>query len=94
MEKINMYAIYDVKSERYDTPVFMPNDIFAKRWFYKLVYDGAGQLEHFKNDFELHRILVFNVLSGKVELPDRPKCVIDGKQIGKEIAEHEKLNEA
>lgn len=92
MEIINMYAIFDKKAERYDTPVFMPNDIFAKRFFYKLVYDGQGQLEHFRDDFEFHKIAEFNVLDGKIKLDFN--MVIEGKQIGKEIKNNEKRNEA
>ena len=68
METINLYGLYDNKAERYDTPVFMPNDIFAKRWFFKLVIEGHGQLEHHKEDFELHNIASFNVLTGAINI--------------------------
>ena len=86
-----MYAIYDTKSERYDTPVFMPNDVFAKRFFYKLVAEGQGQLEHFKDDFEIHQICEFNVITGEIKKL-KVKSIITGKQIGKEIANNEKRN--
>lgn len=92
MEIITMYAIWDKKGERYDTPMFMPHDVFAKRAFYKLVADGQGQLEYFKEDFELQRILTFNVLTGEVKVDK--KSLIDGLQIGKEIQKNEKRNEA
>lgn len=93
METIKLYGIWDRKGERYDTPVFMLSDVFAKRWFYKLVVDGIGHLENFKDDFELHYLADFNVLTGKVGVT-KARIVSTGIQIGKELEKNEKRNAA
>ena len=93
METINIYAIWDRKGERYDTPQFIPSDIFAKRWFYKLIMDGQGQLKHFKDDFELHSIGSFNVITGVLEQLDK-NIIIDGKQIDRKEIENNEISDA
>lgn len=93
MEQITAYALYDTKAEVYDTPVFFLNEVTAKRWFYTLCQKGEGRFEFFTDEMELHKILKFNVLNGKVS-DNQIKKIIDGKQIGKEKIENEKRNAA
>lgn len=86
-----MYALYDSKAEVYDTPVFMLNEVTAKRWFYSLVQKREGRFEYFSEDMELHKITKFNVLNGKL-YDDKVKVIMTGKQIGKEKGKDENGN--
>lgn len=88
-----MYALYDKKAEVYDTPVFMLNEVTAKRWFYTLVQKGEGRFEFFADEIELHKICKFNVITGKV-FEIKKEIVLEGLQIGKEIKNHEKRDAA
>ena len=63
-EIVGMYAFYDTKSERYDTPFFCQNDLFAQR-HYKMVTDRSEtMLNTFQGDFDLNRLGFVNVLDG------------------------------
>lgn len=87
-----MYALYDIKAEVYDTPLFFLNDVTAKRWFYTMVKKGEGRFEHFKDDMELHKIVEFNVTNGhlfnekgdRIKYSEHVRIITNGKQIGKE----------
>ena len=91
-EIIMAYAIYDNKGDRYDTPFFAFNDLFAERRFVIMSRDKNTPLGAFTKDFTLFRIGSFNVISGV--LKEDKHLVIDGKQIGKEIEEDEISNAA
>lgn len=91
MNEITAYAIYDVKAEIYDTPVYFLKEEQAKRWFHQLCMKGEGRFEYFKNEMELHRIHKFNVINGKV-FEAQVKKIMDGIQLGKE-KENEISNE-
>ena len=93
MHEILGYALYDKKALVYDTPMFFLNEVSAKRWFYTLCQKGEGRFDMFKDDMELHSICSFHVVSGTVKY-DKPRIVLEGKQIGKETANNEISNEA
>lgn len=62
---INMYAVLDKKSGKYDTPFFSHNDIMAERQFTMVVHDTESMFHKFKDDFELQRIGSFNLITGQ-----------------------------
>jgi hypothetical protein len=57
---IGMYAFYDTKAKKYDTPFFCQSDLFAKR-HYTLVLDRSEMIKEFQDDFEVHRIGFFDL---------------------------------
>lgn len=79
MEELGIYAIFDKKSERYDTPFFAVSDIFAERRFNLMINDQGTFINLYKDEFVLERVGTFNVISGSVE--DMDKVIIEGKQI-------------
>jgi len=81
MEEINMYAIYDRESKKYETPFFTFNDVFAGRRFIMLQddQDNPGMLSKFSESFELRRIGTFNVITGEIK-PTEPEKIMDGKK--------------
>ncbi len=60
-EELQIFAIWDKKSEKYDTPFFAYNDIFAKRRFLIMQSEKKSPLAMWPEDFELHRIGNFNI---------------------------------
>jgi hypothetical protein len=79
-EVLKLYSVYDKKGDRYDTPFFALNDLHAERRFVAGMQDNKTVFAQFKNDFELHCVGEFNVLSGLLD----QKCietVIEGKQV-------------
>lgn len=64
MEKINVYAIYDRKGKRFDTPYFAHSDLFARRR-YELM-SKEGPLNEWPEDFELWSIGTFDVQKGNL----------------------------
>lgn len=73
--EIGVYAIYDKKGERYDTPFFAISDLFAKRRFY-LMADEKGPLQMWPDDFRLEKVGTFNIIDG--ELVNRNGLVLEG----------------
>ena len=69
---LEIYAIYDKKSEAYDTPFFAHNEIFAKRRYILMAEEDRSPLRMWPNDFELHRVGRFNI---------KTACVIEENQL-------------
>jgi len=80
MEKIKLYAIYDLKAERFDTPFFAMSDLFAERRFHIMIQENKSMFKLFKNDFVLKKIGEFELESGYLSLD--LKTIIEGIQIG------------
>ena len=80
MEKIKIYAIWDKKAKKYETPYFTFDDIFAGRRFLMLQdeTDNPSMLSKFSEDFELRRLGSFNLLTGQIEA-ESPEKIMDGK---------------
>lgn len=89
--KVEIFAIYDLKGEKYDVPFFAHSELFAKRRFI-LMLDEKGILQKFLDEFQLIKIGIFNILTGGIE--EDMKIVLEGKQIRKEIKENEISYEA
>ena len=91
MRVLEMYAIYDKKGERFDTPFFTLDEVNAKRKF-KIDFMRSGTLINtFPEDFELVRIASFNVEKG--ELIKMKQSILEGKQLPKEVTGYEISNE-
>ena len=87
-EIVGMYAFYDTKSERYDTPFFCQNDLFAQR-HYKMVTDRTDtMLNTFQTDFDLVRLGFVNVLDGSYT--EAFGYVVSGQTVKKEKEKTEK----
>ena len=76
-----MYAIYDIKAERYDTPFFCHSDLFAKRHFGILIDEGT-MIGKYQYDFECHRLAWVNMITGEID-PHEVAIVITGKDVEK-----------
>lgn len=83
METISLYSMYDKKSERFDTPFFSIDDVNAKRKFVMAIHDNKTLISQFKNDFQLHKLGTFNVLTGKLNDLQDEVIVLEGNQIVK-----------
>lgn len=80
-ETIGMYAFYDLKSKRYDTPFFAQSDLFAGR-HYKMVVEKPGtMINQFRDDFDLHRIGFYDLEDGTIV--EFRECIITGKLANK-----------
>lgn len=81
-DTIAMYAFYDTKAGRYDTPFFCQNDLFAGR-HYKMVVEKEGtMINKFKREFDVHRIGFYHLLQGA--FTETPEVIIEGKKVYKE----------
>ena len=61
---LNIYAIYDIKSEQYDTPFFAVSDLYAKRRFLIMSDEEKSPLYKWPEDFELHKVATFGLNMG------------------------------
>lgn len=77
--KVNMYSIYDVKSECYDMPAFMRDDNAAERHFKMVVTNPDSMICKFKDEYEIYRLGQFDMNTGFF-IQDI-KLVLQGKQI-------------
>jgi hypothetical protein len=84
--KIIMYSFHDVKGNRYDTPFFCQNSLFAKRHYHMVINDKKSIISNFQSDFDLVCIGSYNLRTGQISHHD-PIIVINGK---KEVKNNEK----
>lgn len=80
VEKIKQYlyayTVKDNKSQRYDVPFWCLNEINAKRKFHMDIAKEGTVLNSFPNDFSLHKIATFEIISGHIVTHDPEKNVI------------------
>ena len=79
MQKLGMYAMFDKKSETYDTPFFAYNDVMAKRKFIMAIQTPDTISHNFNEDFTLKKLGIFDVINGNFE-PDNIE-LLDGKSV-------------
>lgn len=79
MQKINMYSIFDKKSNRYDTPFFTFDEIGAKRHFIMITRDKKSMVSQFKDSFDLYHLGVFDIVTG--EFKYEKELILEGKEI-------------
>ena len=82
METINLYAVFDRKGNRYDTPFFTSNDLFAQRIFHLRMQEDLSFLKEWPEDFILFQVGTFNVNTSLL-VHDR-RVIVEGRQIAKE----------
>jgi hypothetical protein len=64
---LQMYSVYDIKSEMYDVPFFALNDHMAKRKFVMDVQSRrANMISAFQDDFVLTKLGTFVFSTGEV----------------------------
>jgi len=80
MEKLGIYAIYDKKAERYDTPYFAISDLFAKRRYALMADEPKSVLTKWKDDFQLMRLGTVSTITGEI---DNVCCeiILEGREI-------------
>lgn len=80
MQTLNLYAMYDKKSECYDTPFWQSDHIHAKRKFIMAINSIDSMVSQFKDDFEVHFLGTFNMTKGEFnELGNDP--ILKGSEI-------------
>lgn len=80
-EKLLIYAIFDKKSERFDTPFFTVSEVFGKRRFL-LMLDEEGALKKWPEDFNLQQLGTVNIITGNVE--SKQKLIMEAKSVVKQ----------
>ena len=63
---LEIYAIYDKKSEKFDTPFFAHSDVFAKRRYILMTEEDRSPLAMWPEDFALFKVGRFNIDSATV----------------------------
>lgn len=76
---LSIYSIYDKKGERFDTPFFAHSDLFAKRRYLLMMAEERSPLAMWPDDFELHLIGRYNVLSNT--LIEEKMLVLEGSAV-------------
>lgn len=86
-ENLSMYSIFDGKAERWDTPFFAENDLFAQRHFYIISCKNGSMLNTFLGEFELYRLGTFNIITS--EYTKSHKLIKTGKELKLAIESNE-----
>ena len=76
---LNIYSIYDIKGERFDTPFFAHSDLFAKRRYLLMMEEERSPLAMWQGDFELHLIGRYNVRTNV--LIEEKELILEGASI-------------
>lgn len=79
---LGIYAIFDSKGKRFDTPFFATDDLYAKRRFLLMMDEENSPILKWAKDFSLHRVGKFDINDGKVT---------DGKELIFEAASYVKI---
>lgn len=79
--ELAVYAIYDNKGERFDTPFFAISDLFAKRRYTLMMEEKGSPLGRWPDEFALYKLSDFDIETGKM-LPEK-KLVFEGKTLVK-----------
>lgn len=80
-----MYAIRDVKAGFFSDPIGHNHDEEAKRQFVGIACNDKSSVHKFPADFDLYRIGVLDVPTGRISSLDVPELVLSGleaKRIG------------
>ena len=80
MLNLGIYAIYDAKSDSFDTPFFAANDLFAERRFNLMLRENNSMMNIYKDEFTLYSIAKFIIATGEIVVESR-KEIVSGKSI-------------
>lgn len=81
VEALGIYAIFDKKSEKYDTPYFAYSDLFAKRRFMLMLDEEKSPLAKWPGDFQLEKVGEFDIDTGMVT--NESKLLIEAQSVVK-----------
>lgn len=90
--EINIYAIYDEKTDAFATPFFVTNDDIAIRSIKDVLLSPDHQFHHYPLDFHLYRLGTYFPNTGAIKpVPHRePVCsIMDVKALMKKEQERE-----
>ena len=65
--RINIYAIYDTKSEAFGKPLFFNTDGLAQRSFYEACEHEESEFKKYPHDFSLLKIGTYDDENGKLQ---------------------------
>lgn len=65
--KLNFYAVYDKKSETYNTPVVIVSDAVAIRQIRAIMRSADSLFAQFPDDFALVKVAEFNQVTGDIK---------------------------
>lgn len=75
-----MYAIRDIKGERYNPPFAQNTHAEAERNFMKLVQDPKTDVNQFPQDFDLWYLGTYNSNTGIIDAKTAPEKIADATQ--------------
>jgi hypothetical protein len=82
MRQIQMYSVFDKKSDRWDTPFFAYDDIAAKRHFIMMVRKEGSMINNFASEFDLYHVCSYDVETGEVEnVHPRLAILLSGNEV-------------
>lgn len=77
MMKLEVYTVRDDKAEAYLQPFYMQNESLAIRAMTDCITDANHQFAKHINDYSLYHLGTYSDSSGKFELNDSPKHLIN-----------------
>jgi len=86
--KVNLYAMYDLKTAVYHAPVCSTNEDSAKRYFATVFANPKNPYYDYYEDYNLMCLGTFSDESGVIDNRDTPPSYIAS---GQEIAEQARL---
>ena len=81
--KLNMYSVYDTKSNEFSHPYMMPFDGMAERVFADQIKDDTMTMGKNPQDFSLFKIGEIDTVTGKVKGLKAPKEILQGIGVAK-----------
>lgn len=75
---LQIYSIYDVKAETYNTPFFMPNEAMALRAFKDAIQDKNHEFSRNPEDYSLFHLGSFDTVSSTVKPLKASKSIRQG----------------
>ena len=66
LQWLRIYAIYDKKGNKFDTPFLAHSDLFAKRRYMLMADEKGSPLSKWADEFELYLVAKFNIKTAKV----------------------------
>ena len=81
MDLVNLFSVYDERSERYGVPFSAPNDAVAEREFATLVKDPNTAFGQWPEDYALWRVGTFDRKTGTLVPEGQGHLVVKGKML-------------
>lgn len=81
MRQIQMYSVFDKKSDRWDTPFFAFDNLAAKRHFIMMIRKEGSMINNFPTDFDLYHIGSFNVETAEMLIDLKYTILLSGNEV-------------